>query len=90
METDMTKFSVNSLTGLAALGITLVGGALSIAVNWGISHATVQEVKDHQTAQDARADSQAKDLTDTRISAAASNQKLDDIKQQLDRIEKKL
>jgi uncharacterized coiled-coil protein SlyX len=86
----MLKWSGESLTAAAAICITTAGGVITTAVNWGTTHARISAVEEHQKAQDTRTDGLSKDVTDTRINAAQANQKLDDVKQQLDRIEKKL
>lgn len=85
---DMVKSEV--FTGPVAIVVTIVGGLLTTAVNWGSTHARLTAVETHQQQQDQQLEGVKRDITDTKVSAAAANQKLDDVKSQLDRIEKKL
>ena len=77
---------------VAAVGITLASGGALItnAVHWGQTTSQLDTVEQHLHAHDAVLEDHRKQLDAQAVQGAQVGQKLDDLKDQLNRIEKKL
>jgi hypothetical protein len=85
-------FQWTSEAVVAALGIVLAGGGAIItnAVQWGATTTRIETVEQHQHEQDAVISTNRQALDSTIVQGAQVSQKLDDMKDQLNRIEKHL
>lgn len=84
------NWTSESLVAAAAMIITMIGGAGAVAVEWGSVNTTVIAVQAHAVDQDKKIDATDAALAAQKLLDAAIAQKLKDMSEQLDRIEKKL
>lgn len=84
------NWTSESLVAAVAFVVTTLGGVSTMAVHWGAVSTQVAAVETHQIDQDKKIDATDKSLDAQKILDAAIAQKLTDMSQQLDRIEKKL
>ena len=77
---------------VAAVGIVLASGGAIItnSVQWGETKTRIETVEQHQHEQDATITANRQALDATTIQGVQTNQKLDDMKEQLNRIERRL
>jgi hypothetical protein len=77
---------------VAALGIILAGGGAIVtnAVQWGATTTRIETVEQRQQEDRNTITTNRQALDATIVQGAQTNQKLDDLKDQLNRIEKKL
>lgn len=82
-----------TLEGGAALGavlLTTAGGLWTTSYHWGKANEQIGALQTHQVQQDVKIDSNISALAEQKTHDATIEQKLNDVKDQLDRIEKKL
>lgn len=84
------SWSIGSVLTAVAVAITLGSGMVTAAIQWGSTNQQLHVIAQHQADQDARLSKHDSELSDQKAANAAINQKLDDLIQRTDRIEKKL
>jgi septal ring factor EnvC (AmiA/AmiB activator) len=74
----------------AAVGITTFGGIFTTAIHWGSTNAQIVTIEKKQADTDSHVAKHDDQLSTIQQQNAAAQQALNDIKEQLNRIEKKL
>ncbi len=86
----MFKWSPEAVVGAVAIGISTAGGLLTTAVHWGVTNTQIAQIEKNQTDIASKLDDHQRELAEQKQHEATVSQKLDDMIDRLDRIEKKL
>jgi hypothetical protein len=84
------NWTSESVVAAVAIAVTGAGGLVTTAVQWGSVNTKIETVQQHQAAQDATIESNKKAADEAATQSAIIGQKLDDMIQRLDRIERKI
>jgi len=84
------RWTMEAVWAAVAVVVTVGGGLYSHIFGSGAASAQIEGIAAHQVAQDKKLDDHDTRLRTQENSAAAEQQSLADIKDQLNRIEKKL
>lgn len=86
----MFKWSPEAVVGVIALGASTAGGLGTAAVHWGITSNQISHLEQGQAKMQIKLDGHQAELAAQASHEATVEQKLDDMIDRLDRIEKKL
>jgi hypothetical protein len=86
----MFKWSPEAVVGAIAIGISTAGGLTTTAIHWGITNAKIERIQQDETQTQVKLDAHQAELSLQAAHNAAVEQKLNDMIERLDRIEKKL
>jgi septal ring factor EnvC (AmiA/AmiB activator) len=84
------KWSSEALVAAVGFVVATGGGLLTTSSHWGAEEEKLKQIQSTVSAHDKRLTDQEQALNDQKAHDAAVEQKLDDVKDQLNRIEKKL
>ncbi len=86
----MFKWTPETLIAAAAIVLSTGGGITTTAIHWGKTDQKIAQVEQNQTNMNVKLDQHQAELAAQNSHEAAVEQKLDDMIERLDRIEKKL
>lgn len=86
----MMKWSPEAVVGIVALGASTIGGVITTAVHWGATTTRFEQLEKSQTEVVAKLDAHQAELADQKLHESVVEQKLNDLGDQLNRIERKL
>lgn len=84
------RWTMESVWAAIAVLVTTGGGIWTTSYHWGKANEQIGALQAHQVQQDTKIDANISALGEQKTHDAAVEQKLNDVKDQLDRIEKKL
>jgi hypothetical protein len=86
----MLKWSPEAIVGVVALSLSTVGGLATTAVHWGATKSQIEHLEQGQTQMSQKLDAHQVELSMQSSHEATVEQKLDDMIDRLDRIEKEV